>query len=325
MTAVLPALPEWVGDGRFNSTLEGGKTMSEILVGVDGTDGGRDALAFARRLAVVTGARLRLANAFPYDDTHTRASNEAFRRALLEDAESVLAEADGWGAPRQAVADVSPPHALHELAEDTAASLVVVGSTCRGPVGRVLPGSTGERLLHGSPCPVAIVPHGYRSREHEIRVIGVGYDGSEESEAALASACELARHMGAGLRVIRVFDTSQIGTPALMSGPGYISIPRDLERTQREQFEHRVAQQPIDIEIESVFVAGIPSKELPAQSESLDLLIMGSRGYGPLRAVLLGGVSHALVRKAACPVIILPRESTTGLAALLENAAEVTA
>jgi nucleotide-binding universal stress UspA family protein len=102
MTAVLPALPEWVGDGRFNSTLEGGKTMSEILVGVDGTDGGRDALAFARRLAVVTGARLRLANAFPYDDTHTRASNEAFRRALLEDAESVLAEADGGGAPRQA-------------------------------------------------------------------------------------------------------------------------------------------------------------------------------------------------------------------------------
>jgi hypothetical protein len=111
MTAVLPALPEWVGDGRFNSTLEGGKTMSEILVGVDGTDGGRDALAFARRLAVVTGARLRLANAFPYDDTHTRASNEAFRRALLEDAESVLAEADGGGRapPGASIASRSNP------------------------------------------------------------------------------------------------------------------------------------------------------------------------------------------------------------------------
>jgi nucleotide-binding universal stress UspA family protein len=74
-----------------------------------------------------------------------------------------------------------------------------------------------------------------------------------------------------------------------------------------------------------VFVAGIPNKELPAQSESLDLMIMGSRGYGPLRAALLGGVSHALVRKAACPVIILPRGSKPGLGALLEDAAEAAA
>ncbi len=54
-------------------------------------------------------------------------------------------------------------------------------------------------------------------------------------------------------------------------------------------------------------------------------MIMGSRGYGPLRAALLGGVSHALVRKAACPVIILPRGSKPGLGALLEDAAEAAA
>jgi Universal stress protein family len=54
-------------------------------------------------------------------------------------------------------------------------------------------------------------------------------------------------------------------------------------------------------------------------------MIMGSRGYGPLRAALLGGVSHALVRKAACPVIILPRGSEPGLGALLEDAAEAAA
>lgn len=299
--------------------------MSEILVGVDGTDGASDALEFAKRLARLTGAQLRLANAFPYDDTPTRASNEAFRRALSEQAEAALAEADAGDAPRQAVADISPARALQHIAEEAGASLVVVGSTRRGPIGRVLPGSTAERLLHGSPCPVAIVPHGYAAHEHELRVIGVGYDGSEESEAALVSAADLARRVGAKLRIIRIFDTSQIGTPALMMGPGYVSVPKEMERAQREQFERRVDQQPVDVEVEPVFYAGIPNKEIPAQTESLDLMVMGSRGYGPLRAVMLGGVSHALVRKAACPVIVLPRGARTGLGALIAPAAEATA
>jgi nucleotide-binding universal stress UspA family protein len=298
--------------------------MSEILVGFDGTDGARDALAFARRLAALTGARLRLANAFPYDDMPNRASNGAFREALRADAESTLARAGAGDAPRHAVADVSPARALQRIAEETDASLLVVGSTRRGPIGRVVPGSTAERLLHGAPCPVAIVPQGYGAPERELKVIGVGYDGSEESEAALATATDVARRLGATLRVIRVFDTAQIGTPALMSSVGYISVPKEMERAQREQFERRVAEQPDDVEVESVFFAGVPNKELPVQSQSVDLMIMGSRGYGPVRAVLLGGVSHALVREAACPVIVMPRGAKSGLAGLLAPATEAT-
>jgi nucleotide-binding universal stress UspA family protein len=299
--------------------------MSEILVGFDGTDSGRDALAFARRLAGMTGSQLRLANAFPYDDTRSRASNDTFRAALREDAQAVLAGADAGDAPRHAVADVSPAHALHELAETTDASLVVVGSTHRGPIGCVLPGSTAERLLHGAPCPVAIVPQGYASREHELHVIGVGYDGSEESEIALNTATELARRLDAELRVFRVFDSTQIGTPALMQGPGYISLPKEIEATQRSGLEQRVAKLGEDVRVEGIFLAGSPGRELSELTEDVDLLVMGSRGYGPMRAVLLGGVSHALVRKAACPVIILPRRIHTGLQAILEPAAEASA
>ena len=299
--------------------------MSEILVGVDGTPGAKDALAFAQRLAAMTGARLRLANAFPYSDVPSRASNEAFRAALRQDAEAVLAAADAGDAPCHAVADASPPHALHDLAEEHEASLVVVGSTRRGPVGRVLPGSTAERLLHGAPCPVAIVPGGYSEQDRQLSIIGVGYDGSAESERALASATELARRVGAKLRIIRIFDTGQIGTPALVSGPGYYSVPKETERLHREHFERRVDQQPKDIEVDSLFHAGIPHQELAAQCESVDLMVLGSRGYGPMRAVLLGGVSHALVRKAACPVIVLPRGAEHSLAPLFESAAEATA
>jgi nucleotide-binding universal stress UspA family protein len=299
--------------------------MSEILVGIDGSAGAQDALAFARQLARLTGAGLRLANAFPYDDIRTRASNETFREILRTDAEAMLAGMDADGMPRDAVADTSPAHALHQLASEHSASLVVVGSTHRGRVGQVLPGSTGERLLHGSPCPVAIVPKGYDPEEHPLRLIGVGYDGSEESEAALATATELARRVGATARIIRVFDATEIGTPALMSGPGYIGISEEIERTQREQLERRASEQPNDVAVESVFCTGSPNRELAAESESVDLMIMGSRGYGPLHAVLLGGVAHAVVRKAACPVVILPRGAKNGLGALLAPVAEATA
>ena len=286
--------------------------MSEILVGVDGTAGAEDAVAFALALAGVTGATLRLATAFPYDDLRTRASNEAFRDALREDAlemiDRVAAEVGG-DVPTEVVANISPPHALHTLCEETGAALVVVGSTHRGPVGRVLPGSTAERLLHGSPCPVAIVPRGYGSGEHPIRTIGVGHDGTDESEAALESAVELARRVGATLRVMRVFDSTQVGTPALMTGPSYVPVHKEIEARQKADLERRVAELPDDVRAESVFVAGAPGRELADFSHAVDVLLVGSRGYGPARAVLLGGISHALVRDAACPVIVLPRGS----------------
>ena len=54
---------------------------------------------------------------------------------------------------------------------------------------------------------------------------------------------------------------------------------------------------------------GDPTDALIGESETLDLLVAGSRGYGPVRAVLLGGVSRALVRDAACPVVVSPRLS----------------
>ena len=232
---------------------------------------------------------------------------------------------DAGDVPRDPIADTSAAHALHTLADEHGASLVVVGSTHRGRLGRVMPGSTGERLLHGSPCPVAIVPQGYAAEDRPLRKIGVGYDGSGESEAALSTATELARRVGATVRVIRVFDATEIGTPALMTGPAWVAIRTDVERMQREQLVRRVAEQPSDVAVEPVFCLGSPNRELATQSETVDLMIMGSRGYGPLHAVLLGGVTHAVVRKAACPVIVLPRGARNGLGTLLAPAAEATA
>ena len=83
----------------------------------------------------------------------------------------------------------------------------MVGSTHTGRAGRVLPGSTAERLLHGSPCPVAVAPKGYTRRPGaEPGIVGCGFDGSQSAQRALQAAEQIAAATGARLRVIRAFQ-----------------------------------------------------------------------------------------------------------------------
>src|SRR6185436_12526898 len=113
------------------------------------------------------------------------------RRYLRQDAEAALerAKADIGETTRMrtlAIAEVSPAKGIQTVAAKEGASLIVIGSSGRGGTGRVLAGTTAERLLHGAPCPVAVAPAGYAATDHAIATIAVGYDGSPESEAALA-------------------------------------------------------------------------------------------------------------------------------------------
>ena len=202
------------------------------------------------------------------------------------------------------VADTSPARALHDVAEQEQASLIVVGSTHTGRAGRVLPGSTGERLLHGAVCAIAIVPEGYRAlAQPEIRRIGVGYDATDESRAAI----EAARTLGAELELVRVVAEEEYGPPAMMSGPGLDARRRTVDEHVQETIDAIVGDLPADVPGKGARLAGDPADQLIARSEGMDLMVIGSRGYGPLRAVLAGGVSGRVARGAHCPVIVVPR------------------
>jgi nucleotide-binding universal stress UspA family protein len=302
--------------------------MSSILIGVDASERSRDAVAFGRRLAIASGADVLLTCAFPYEDTG-RAANGMYREYLRADAQGTV---DGHRAGLAGVPDErvqtrtvprsSPARALHDVAESERPALVVVGSTHTGRAGRVRPGSTGERLLHGSPCAVAVVPDGYRAHAEEpIRRIGVGFDDSADAQAALATGAQLARALGARLEIIRVIHADVHGSTSAIGGPGYDILRVDIERRQREGLAETVAGLGADAGAEAVPLDGDPAEELIARSAQLDLLIVGSRGYGPLRAVLVGGVSGKVMRGAHCPVIAVPRGVDAPLAALFTPAA----
>ena len=202
----------------------------------------------------------------------------------------------------------SPASVLQSTAEEQEAELVVIGSTHTTPRGRVLPGSTGEVLLAGAPCAVAVAPSGYASAPAPRRErIGVAFDGSAEARAALGAAAGLAARYGAALQVLTVLDVAGFASPALMGGPGYDRVHADVEATAHAHLDEVVAELPRDVATEGRLLEGAPARMLAEASADLDLLLMGSRGYGPLRAVLLGGVSGRLVREARCPLIVTPR------------------
>jgi nucleotide-binding universal stress UspA family protein len=258
----------------------------EIIVGVDGSPRSQDALSFASQLAAVTGANLALLAAFTPGERPS-------------------------------------PRALQAVAERNDAALIVVGSTHRGRVARVLSRSTADRLLHRAPCPVAIAPIDYRKRSREhMRNIGVAYDGSNESRAALNAAAQIARALAASLRVMRVFDAAWDATPALMSsGHSYVAVHRRLQRRAREDLERLLAGLPEATVAEGAFSPGRPARELVSQSEGVDLLVLGTRGSGTFRAALSGSVPRIVVRDAACPVIVIPRAARATLSELFSQRA----
>jgi nucleotide-binding universal stress UspA family protein len=111
--------------------------------------------------------------------------------------------AKGVEAQLHDVEGMSAPRALHELAEAQDAGLLVIGSTRQGAMGRLLPGSTAERLMHGAPCPIAVLPREWKAGDG-LRTIGVAYVDTEEGREALREAHTLARRADAALRVLTV-------------------------------------------------------------------------------------------------------------------------
>jgi nucleotide-binding universal stress UspA family protein len=262
--------------------------MSTILIGVDATARSEDAIALARRLAPAVDGDLIVAAVTPdHEEGHATVRRMA---GLLE---------PGLAPERIRAAIVpgpSPAQGLHELAAAEGAALIIVGSTHTGRLGRVRPGSTGERLLQGAPCAVAVAPHGYRTKlDGPLRTIGVAYNGSREADCALATALALAETTGAHVQAITVIPLERYGTPPYARA--------ELEAAMRTALEDGVA----GTAAETVVLDGRPWAALATASSDLDLLIAGSRGYGPLRAVITGGTSGPLIHHAHCPVVVVPR------------------
>jgi len=280
--------------------------METVIVGIERSERAADALALARRLAEPS-ARLILVRAYPGDPTISGEGGTAYGRALLAEAEATLARlcAGPW-MQTVAVADPHPARALARLAEEHCAAFVVLGASHTGRLRRVVPGSTGERLLPGAPCPVAIAPRGYADRTEPIEVVRCAYDGTPDARRALQWAAQMAHRLGTRLAVVRVLEEATVADATLAVEPSAASAVRRMRETAEAQTRRAVAELDASLNAEAVVLRGDPLHELRRCASEADLMVVGSRGYGPLRGVMSGTLSGRLLRDAAFPLVLVP-------------------
>ncbi len=280
-----------------------------VLIAVDRSASGRDALALGAVLAEVLAARpVLLAVAEVPEGLVPREDLQAFLDTSTGDLLRGAQDAIGRRAEVRTAATKSPARAIHAAVEELSPSLVVVGSTERGSVGQVLPGSTAAAVLHGAGCAVAVAPRGYADEsERHLNRIGVALDGAEESSWALAAAAALAERLHGTLRLLTVCEPFHAAVGGAYPGLSVADYMSSLRREAEDLLSGARDSLPSGLDCEAEVLDGNAAEEIVRASGDLDLLLIGSRGYGLPGRILLGSVSAQVTSGARCPVIVTPR------------------
>jgi nucleotide-binding universal stress UspA family protein len=277
--------------------------FTNTLIGIDGRDGGRDAIELARLLAA-PGAELTLAHVraplrgrgVPEPIGIERAQDDRLLEQACElagvDANACVSVAGSVGG------------ALHDLAEDRGADLLVVGATRHNVLGRVMFGDHSRAALDEAPCPIAIAPLGYSRVPHQLRRIGVGYNGSAESHWALTAARELVDLAEGEITALWVISREDVREEK--------PIPADWP-SATDDLMGRHADQLAQLDgVGGLVACGGPREALAELGTDVDLLIVGSGDHGRIDRVVRGTVSRYLARHATCPLLVVPRETAAG-------------
>ena len=282
----------------------------EIIIGYDPEHAGADVIRLGRLLAEVLNHRPVVLIARPWPSFAVDPAQ--VQPQVDEEAEVHFAivreRLAGFEPETLAAATPSVAGALDLLAVERNATMIVVGSAHRGPLGRTILGGVGESLMHGASRAVAVAPRGFAERDHPpLHRIAVAYDGSPEASVALATAIGLAQRAHGELTVIGVAGPPEYGYAAEWHGLAPIGLG-DIDRKAKERLlEDAVSRAPTGLACEARLLTGHAGALLSEVSGEFDLLIAGSRAYGPVRRTILGSTTRKLIRSSACPVLVLPR------------------
>jgi nucleotide-binding universal stress UspA family protein len=283
----------------------------QVIVAFDGSPRAHDALSLALQLRDPDEGVLTLACVVPGRHWHVPAHTHRPDAAVPEEIEHMFADARaalipaGIRVKHRAPIAPSAARGLTELAEADGADLVVISSSQHSEAGHVAIDRTAGRLLQGAPCAVAVPPAGMRSTE-PFRHIGIAYDGSPEAAAALVSGYEIAARSGAAVTLLCALE------PLPPAAPDADAAGHRNRLHAQELLDAAADSAPEGVNPRTLLLYGPPGAVIAAACDGIiDLLVTGSRGYGPLQRALLGSVSEALTNGASYPVLVLPRDPAT--------------
>lgn len=283
-----------------------------IVVGVDGSESALAAVRWAARDAAKEGAALRLVASYA-------ATTLVYSQGLLpppgvlqgirEECARFLARASEVAASTapevETVEEVYEGRASSTLIElSKSARMVALGSRGLGGAAGLLLGSVSAAVASHAHCPVAIlrpdspgVPDG---------PVVVGADGSPVSEAALGEAFRQASVRGA--KLVAVHCWADLAADTLygfgMDAEDWQAIEENESVLLAERLAGRREEYP-DVVVERVLAQDGPARQLLERSAGAQLLVVGSRGRGGFKGMLLGSTSQTLVHKAACPLLVV--------------------
>lgn len=290
-----------------------------VVVGVDGSANGREALRFALAEAALRGARLAVVHSWSIPSLTATGIGmipafgllrEELSAAAAETLESEL-ERVAEGAPRvELERQVVQGDAAGALVERSAgADLLVVGTRGHGTVASTVLGSVSRACLHHAACPVAVVNVAHHA-EHGRIVVGV--DGSREAERALGWAISEARLRGGGLHAVCAYEEPfALGAAGLASAEVVVELREALAEDAESVVEQARASAPAGLTVTGEASHGPAGQVLVAAAAEADLLVVGSRGRGGFRSLLLGSVSqHCAAHGHGATVVVRGERET---------------
>lgn len=279
--------------------------MSEkYIIGVDGSEHGKKALAWGLKRAAARGASVELLHVA---DVSFLSESAAFLSEAQNASEQMLeqqrefAKALGFDGEITGRAIVG-----HQIAEVEKASknadLLVLGAHTGSKFAGSFFGTRAVKIAAVSHCPVAVIPA--ELEENEQGGVVVGVDGSEAAQKAIAFAAEEASQRGVPLVAVYAW------MPPLTPGLEYL-WSEELVSSQRTAAEEAIAigtagllQRYPDLEIQREIVQAPPVAALLQAAENAGLVVVGSRGRGGLTRLLLGSVSHGVLQALPCATVV---------------------
>jgi nucleotide-binding universal stress UspA family protein len=282
-----------------------------ILVGVDGSPSSDSAVCWAARDAAMRNVPLTLVHilkafvpTFAQIPMPTGAAvwQEDDGRRVLEEAVKIAEDATTAAGKIKISCKMSwspPVPTLVKMSDEV--EMVVVGRNGRGAVGRLFLGSVSSAVVRNASCPVAVIhdddpvmPH-----PHQAPVL-VGIDGSPTSELATAIAFNEASRRGVELTALHTWiDVEDFEIP----GVDWAAVKAEAERSLAESLAGWQEHYP-GVRVHRLVVRDRPARRLIEQSQSAQLVVVGSYGRGGLTGALLGSVSNAVVHAVHTPVIV---------------------
>ncbi|MFC7326600.1 universal stress protein [Marinactinospora rubrisoli] len=301
--------------------MNGTSSARWIIVGVDGSDSSRYALEWSGNEARLRGMGLRIVSAVlpyekegPFSEIVVRGRNEdespraADARALLEYAREWIIRIYPELTVETRLVQQRPAEALLREAAEGDVATVVVGSRGLGSFASAFVGSVGVEVSAHSPVPVVVLPKKHETAQGVRGRIVVGVDGSEHGQRAARFAFDEARVRETRLVAICAWQPITAFASSMGPVPAEVFNDESVAEAARTTLDEALADlrdaYP-GVDVQARVVRGHPVVALLEESTPADLIVVGSRGRGGFRGLLLGSVSQSVLHGAHGPVAVV--------------------